>query len=90
MLDRQRISPAGEQTTHKEDWEALIAKEATAYFEKLDVCPFQLHNVSLDHHILHCLSLVNPEATSTDCSGYASSSYDSHVFEPRVYECGHL
>lgn len=37
MLERLRITPADEQTVSKDDWDDLIAKEATAYFDKLDV-----------------------------------------------------
>ena len=36
-MELQRIPRAGEQPMPKEQWEALITREATAYFDKLDV-----------------------------------------------------
>ena len=36
-MELQRIPRAGEQPMPKEEWEALITREATKYFDRLDV-----------------------------------------------------
>lgn len=37
MLERLRIPSVDEPTVSKDDWDDMIAKDATAYFDKLDV-----------------------------------------------------
>lgn len=52
MLERQRIPSAGDQPVSQIEWEALIAREATAYFDKLDVCDCVLVTFTLSQHLL--------------------------------------
>lgn len=40
ILELQRIPRAGEQPMPKEEWEALITRETTAYFDRLDVSDY--------------------------------------------------
>ncbi|KAF8312224.1 hypothetical protein DL93DRAFT_2082335 [Clavulina sp. PMI_390] len=48
MLERQRIPALGEHSLTSEEWNDMIVKEATAYFDKLDSIQGKLRRVLLD------------------------------------------